>query len=380
MPPTLTIPSTISVNENSPLVFSTAKGTGITFTDSFAGSTPETLTLSATHGILTLDTTSGLTFDQSTTNGSSSIVVTGTLAELNAAVNGLTYTPGSNFVGTDTLKVSLLDTGTNLTGTGSSAITVNSLSQPPTVTAPSTESVSENSSLVFSTAKDDAIDGTDPEAGTATDEIMLTATHGTLKLASTSGLKVVSGANKSASMTVSGTLSNLNAALNGLTFTPTSRFVGTATITVSLKDSGDGLSGSATVDVTVSQVGRAVVEAAAIPPANTSQEATNSGTPQQTSAASRPVVLTVNVTNDGITVDESPPVTSGPVTTPAAVPESGLPANAATGTLNENRLDGSTSQNAGAPGQNSADVPDNSLIDEAFKWLGLSAALEFLNS
>ena len=94
------IPSTISVNENSPLVFSTAKGTGITFTDSFAGSTPETLTLSATDGILTLSTTSGLTFDQSTTNGSSSIVVTGTLAELNAAVNGLTYTPGSNFVGT----------------------------------------------------------------------------------------------------------------------------------------------------------------------------------------------------------------------------------------------------------------------------------------
>ena len=213
VPPTVTVPSTISVNENAPLVFSTTKGTGITFTDSFAGSTPETLTLSAIDGILTLPTTSGLTFDQNTTNGSSSIVVTGTLAELNAAVNGLTYTPGSNFVGTDTLKVSLLDTGTNLTGSGSSTISVNSPSQPPTVAAPATESVSDSSSLVFSTAKGDGIDGTDPEAGSTTEEIVLTATHGTLKLATTSGVKIVSGSNKSASMTISGTLASLNAAL-----------------------------------------------------------------------------------------------------------------------------------------------------------------------
>jgi hypothetical protein len=380
VPPTITIPSTISVNENSPLVFSTAKGTAITFTDSFAGSTPETLTLSAIDGILTLSTTSNLTFDQNTTNGSSSIVVTGTLAELNAAVNGLTYTPGSNFVGTGTLKVSLLDTGTNLTGTGSSTISVNPPAQPPSVTAPATESVSDSSSLVFSTSKGDAIDGTDPEAGSTTEEIVLTATHGTLKLATTSGVKIVSGSNRSASMTISGTLANLNSALNGLTFTPTSRFAGAATIAVSLKDSGDGLTGSATVDVTVNQAGRAVSRAEAAPTANSGQGTSENDTPKQTSEENRSTILSINVTSDGITVEESTPATSGPVTTPAAVSESGLPANGATGTGNENRLDGSTSQNAGRFDQNSPDAQDNSLIDEAFKWLGLSAAVEFLNS
>jgi hypothetical protein len=361
-------------------VFSTTKGTGITFTDSFAGSTPETLTLSAIDGILTLPTTSGLTFDQNTTNGSSSIVVTGTLAELNAAVNGLTYTPGSNFVGTDTLKVSLLDTGTNLTGSGSSTISVNSPSQPPTVAAPATESVSDSSSLVFSTAKGDGIDGTDPEAGSTTEEIVLTATHGTLKLATTSGVKIFSGSNKSASMTISGTLASLNSALNGLTFTPTSRFSGAAMISVSLKDSGDGLSGSTAVNVTVSQAGRAVDRAEATPTANPGQGTAENGTPQQTSAESHSTILTINVTSDGITVDESTPATSGPVTTPAAASESGLPANGAKGTLDENRFDGSTSENGGAPVQNSTNVQDSSLIDEAFKWLGLSAAVEFLNS
>jgi hypothetical protein len=389
-PPTISLPSAISVTENSALVFSTAKGTAITLTDSFAGSIPETLTLSATDGILTLETTSGLTFDQNTTNGSSSIVVTGTLAELNAAVNGLTYTPGSNFVGTDTLKLSLLDTGTNLTGTGSSAITVNSLTQPPTVTAPATESVSENSSLTFSTAKDDAIDGTDPEAGAATEEIVLTATHGTLKLATTSGLKIVSGANKSASMTVSGTLANLNAALNGLIFTPTSRYVGTATISVSLKDSGDGLSGSATVDVTVSETGgRAVVEAATTPPVNagteTPPQTQQSGTQQQGSSGSKETVLTVNVTNDGITVDDAATEKNGVPTTPAAAPDPALPPTDGNGTGNPAAdngvlLDGSTSTSGESAGQKSADSQDGSLFDDALQWLGFSAAVEILNS
>ena len=171
-----------------------------------------------TDGILTLGSTSGLTSVSG--NGSPSVTVSGTLANLNAALNGLTYTPSSSYVGADSLKISLLDPGDNLTGPASVGITVNSPIQPPTVTVPSTASVNENSSLVFSTAKDDAIDVTDVEAGSNAEPLTLTATHGTLKLATTSGLKVVSGTNKSASMTVSGTLANLNAALNGLTFTP----------------------------------------------------------------------------------------------------------------------------------------------------------------
>ena len=92
--------------------------------------------------------------------------------------------------------------------------------------------MNENSSLTFSSPEGNAIDVADPERAarpTADPDV----THGTLKLASTSGLKITSGANKSASMTVTGTLANLNAALNGLIFTPTSRYTGTATIAIS---------------------------------------------------------------------------------------------------------------------------------------------------
>jgi hypothetical protein len=58
-------------------------------------------------------------------------------------------------------------------------------------------------------------------------------------------------------MTVSGTLANLNSALNGLTFTPASRFVGSASISVSVLDVGDQLTGSASIAVTVNKTGRA---------------------------------------------------------------------------------------------------------------------------
>ena len=106
-------------------------------------------------------------------------------------------------------------------------------------------------------------------------------------------------------MSVRGTLANLNAALNGITYTPTSRYVGTSTISVSVKDSIDGLSGSGSVTVSVKQVGRAVQFAAepvlAAPhvaptaPSSTGQEPTGGTT-----------VLYVTATNDGIVFNSSP--------------------------------------------------------------------------
>jgi hypothetical protein len=50
---------------------------------------------------------------------------------------------------------------------------------------------------------------------------------------------------------VRGTLTNLNAALSGLKFTPTTNYTGSSSLVVTLQDSGDKLSGSATVAITV---------------------------------------------------------------------------------------------------------------------------------
>ena len=55
-------------------------------------------------------------------------------------------------------------------------------------------------------------------------------------------------------MTVSGTLAHLNAALNGLTFTPAAGYVGAASLGVSLENMGNGLTGSGGVGLTVNAV------------------------------------------------------------------------------------------------------------------------------
>ncbi len=83
--------------------------------DSQAGSNADTLTLSVSDGTLALDSTSGLTFTAGS-NGSSSMTVSGTLANLNAALNGLLYTPNSGYSGSDPLHLSLTDPGDSLTG------------------------------------------------------------------------------------------------------------------------------------------------------------------------------------------------------------------------------------------------------------------------
>jgi hypothetical protein len=244
-PPAITVPGALSMNENTPVVFSSAHGTAIGFSDSFAGSTPETLTLNVTDGSLALGSTSGLTSVSG--DNSASITATGTLAEINAAVSGLTYTPNSGFSGSDSLQISLTDTGDNLTGSASVGLTVKG---EPSVSGPSAINVSKNSSITFSGGN--AVSVSDPEGSSNTEQMTLHASHGTVKFTSLSGLKVVSGANKTASLTVSGTLTNLDHDLAGLVYAPTSGYSGTDSITASVTDKTDGLtSPTATIDVTV---------------------------------------------------------------------------------------------------------------------------------
>jgi subtilase family serine protease len=370
--PTITAPTTtITVTENTSVVFSSGKGDAITFTDAFAGSNADTLVLMVSNGTLTLATTSGVTITNGA-NGSSSMTVSGTVGNLNTAVNGLTYTPSANFVGSDSLKISLSDPGDSLAGSTSVGLSVASPTQPPTVTDPSAATVSENSSLTFSTSKGDAIDIADPDATSTSDSLTLTSTHGTLRLATTSGLKVTSGSNRSSSMTVTGSLTSLNAALNGLIFTPTSRYTGTATITVAVKDSTDGLSGSGTVTVTVTRVGRAVGFG------GTRQAAEITNTPAQTVILERGpegTVLFANVSDDGVTIRVSPDATSAAVgtsLTPATQPVK------RTGATNEILQHGSALPTSSTSAEPSANASDSFVGDDVVQWLGLKAALEFL--
>ncbi|HEV3299038.1 MAG TPA: S53 family peptidase [Planctomycetaceae bacterium] len=247
-PPGVSGPSSASVAQNGSLTFSSGGGNGITLSDSQIGGNSDSLTLSVSHGTLSLASLSGLSVT-SGANGTSSITVSGTLSSLNAAVSGLVYTPGSGFSGTDSLSISLSDPGDSLSASHKVTLSVNA---PPWFGGPAYVWVNENSTLTFSAAKGNALTVADSAAGTNALEMTLTAAYGKVTFSTMSGLTVISGANGSASVTVKGTLASLNATLNGLVFTPTSGYAGTAAaLFFSITDLGDGLVGTAAIGVSV---------------------------------------------------------------------------------------------------------------------------------
>ena len=87
--PLNTVPGAQSMAEDATLVFSNGNGNPISIADVDAASSPVQVTLSVTNGTLTLAGTGGLTFSTGDGTSDSSMVFTGTLADVNAALNGL---------------------------------------------------------------------------------------------------------------------------------------------------------------------------------------------------------------------------------------------------------------------------------------------------
>ena len=263
--PVNTVPAAQPTADATPLVFSTANGNAISVSDADAQGGVEQIALSVGHGTLTLASTAGLNFTVGA-NGSSSMTVQGTLANLNAALNGLTYVSTQYFNGTDTLSLVTNDLGNSGAGGArqtSSSVTINvtHTDLAPVNTVPAAQTTDENAPLVFSTANGNALSVSDADAQGSVEQIALSVGHGTLTLASTAGLNFTAGSNGSAAMTVQGTLANLNAALNGLTYTPTQYFFGSDTLTLAANDLGrSGVGGPLSA---TSQVGITVNRAAA---------------------------------------------------------------------------------------------------------------------
>src|SRR5204862_508907 len=109
-------------------------------------------------------------------------------------------------------------------------------------------------------------------------QVTLTATHGKLTLSGVTGLSFTTGdGTADATMTFTGTSANINAALQGLSFSPNHDYNGPATITITTNDQGNtgiggALSDSDSVAITVDPVNDAPVNS--VPPAQVTDEDT----------------------------------------------------------------------------------------------------------
>jgi autotransporter-associated beta strand protein len=122
------------------------------------------------------------------------------------------------------------------------------LNQPPVISNPATQPATEDVALVFSAANSNAISISDPDAGANPVQLTLTAGHGKLTLAGLAGLTFLGGDGTSdATMTIVGTISDINTALDGLTFRLDTNYAGAASLTIDANDLGSlGLGGEQT--------------------------------------------------------------------------------------------------------------------------------------
>ncbi|MFM5880274.1 retention module-containing protein [Aeromonas sanarellii] len=227
---------------------------GLQVKDVDAGNGIMEVRLSVEHGTLTLPAGSGVTL---TGNGTGDVVLTGTLADLNALLaGGVTYQGERDFNGQDALTMVTNDRGN--TGSGGALsdtdvlpIEVQPVNDAPINQVPDAMAVKEDGSLSLS-----GISVKDVDAGSAPISMVLRVEHGVLTLLGTAGAVSVQGAGTNV-VTLVGSLDDLNSLLNGnLHYEPARDFWGEDNLTITTSDQGNtgaggALTDTATVGITV---------------------------------------------------------------------------------------------------------------------------------
>ncbi len=257
----------------------------------------------ATNGL-----TVSVTIDPPVPGGTATVTISKTggvsPAAVTTLVNELTYVNTSD----DPINVdrrvtltSVRDTG-GTTGGGQnttalsilSTVTVVAVNDAPINAVPGTQTTPEDTPLVFSTTNGNAISVSDPDLAEGALEVTLTATNGTVTLSTIDNLTFSAGdGTADVTMTFSGSVPSINAALNGLTFAPAPNFNGTAGLRIITSDGGNtGTGGPQTDDDTITVTVTSVNDAPVV--------TTSSGSTSYTeNAAPVAVDANVTVTDDG---------------------------------------------------------------------------------
>ena len=245
------VPTAQTIDEETVLIFSSATGNAITINDVDAGNNPLRISLSTRNGALNLGSSSGL--GTISGNGTANLTVTGTLANLNTALNGLQFTPTANFDGNTTLTINTNDLG--YSGSGGAlndidtiAIAINPINDAPVNNLPtSPQSVFQGASLIFSNSNRISI--SDVDAGSSFERVTLAVTHGRLNISNAIDISELSG-NNTNNLSLQGGLAGLNTALNSLRFTPDAQAViaGVVNLTIISSELGSSGSGGAKTD------------------------------------------------------------------------------------------------------------------------------------
>ena len=160
--------------------------------------------LTVTNGALNVSLAGGATISAGA-NGSSTLTLSGTQAQINAALASISYQGNADFNGADTLTVLSTD-GNGATDSDTVAITVSSVNDGPMNTVPGAQTVNEDTLLALAGVSVNDVDG-----NLASTQVSVN--NGVLNVSLAGGATISAGANGSTTLTLSGTQAQINAAL-----------------------------------------------------------------------------------------------------------------------------------------------------------------------
>ncbi len=109
--PVNVVPTAQSVDQDSVLVFNMGNGNLIAISDVDAGSNEVEVTLAATNGVVTLAGTTGLSFSVGSGTGDATKLFRGSIADINAALAGLSFAPTAGYNGAASIELTTNDQG-----------------------------------------------------------------------------------------------------------------------------------------------------------------------------------------------------------------------------------------------------------------------------
>jgi VCBS repeat-containing protein len=221
---------------NTSLTFNDANNNKIYITDNDADD--QQVTITVTDGTFTLSNPSLVSFITGDGTADANMVFTGTLADINSALDGATFNPTAAFTGTAIVVVATDDQQVGTPAETEDDETINILvinpNNAPVVTLPASHTIDEDVDITYSGGTMSIADA-DGDDQTVT----ITITNGILTLSGTTGLTGLKG-NGTSNITFSGSLTDINNALNGAIFSPTPNYSGTGGVQLFTKDNKGG--------------------------------------------------------------------------------------------------------------------------------------------
>ena len=232
-PPAIATPGSQSILEHQSLVFSQASGNAIRISDPDVGNLPVQVTLATDFGTLSLGGVKGLTFAAGSGPNGAAMTFTGTIADINAALDGMRFTPNdyqSNVTAGIQITVNDLCLGhtgaayTPQVATRTVSVGLIAVNDPPVITLPQLSGY-DPTQITFSTANGNPIRITDPDAGNNPVMMTIMTSDSTFTLAGTAGLSILGGVPTKARLSWSMARStSINRALDGLLLNSSSSY------------------------------------------------------------------------------------------------------------------------------------------------------------